>query len=200
MKSLLRTLTLLFAVSAVRADMFPPPFQSVAVSLDSEYIARVDRGWWNEAEKRRAKDWVSIHRYDRDKREFVRVSQFEYGAAPGSGFLVVANGGTHVVGACVGNGTLGLRLYNQAGKLLGTWPIKDFLTEDEIAGCAKTGSTLQWFQAGAFSYDGKSFHFSGPATHIASWGSSYTVMKGAKEGLRFRFTIDLKSLTLKREQ
>lgn len=203
MKSYLKIAFALLYVTSLRGDMLPPPFQRVAISSDSEYAARVDPGRWIEAEKRRLPDWVSIHRYDSTKRAFSKISEFQYGDHPGSGFLFVSNGGKHVigvnVGAWIGHDKLGLRIYDQAGALLKVWRVSDFLTQEEIAGCAMTGSTIQWFQTGSFSYDGQKFEFSGPATQIASWGSSYTVMRGAKEGLSFRCSIDLKSLTLKRE-
>jgi hypothetical protein len=183
--------------------MLPPPFQRVAVSADSDYLARVDPGRWLEAEKRRSPDWVSIHHYDVSKRQFIKVSQFQLSEHPGSGFLFISNGGKHIVavnvGAWIGFEKLGLRIYDQKGKLLRAWRLEDFLTPEEIEGCAKTGSTLQWFQSGAFSSDGKKFEFSGPASHIAGWGSSFTVMQGAKEGLSFRFSLDVPTLALTRD-
>ena len=192
----------LLFVTIARADIIGMPFQQMAVSSDSEYVARVDFGGWIEAEKRKLPDWISIHRYDREARQYIKVREFQYGINPGSGFLFISNGGKHVIGVNVAPWTdrpMGLRIYDSSGTLVKVWRVADFLTTEEVDGCPMTGSTTQWFGSGAFSYDGQTFEFIGPATRIVGGRGSFTVMRGAKEGLSFRFTIDLKTLELKRE-
>lgn len=180
------------AFGIVQADYFPQPFQQVAVSANYQYLARVDLGKRIPDEKRREPDILTIHRYDPESHQYVKISEFPYGDHPGSGFLFISNDGKYVVGINVGHWIgrekLGIRLYNSEGELLKFWHLAAFMTEEEILKTPRTGATTQWFSSGRFDYGSERFDFYGPGVGI----------RGRKEDWNFAFSIDLATLGLSR--
>ena len=88
-----------------------------------------------------------------------------------------------------------IRIYAKSGKLLTNLACEEFLSADQIAGCARTGSTLQWFEEGRFG--AAAFHFRGPASIIRALQPPYTVMRDYDEKVKFLGTLDLKSLKIR---
>lgn len=185
-------------IGSAFADFFPPPFANSAISSDGSKVVRITAGKRSEEGKRLSEDQVSVLSYDAEKNVYSKVNEFKLGELPAGERIFVSNDGKFIavvnIGHWVAADIVGVRLYNNEGKLLKQWKLADFLSEEEQKSFVMTGSTSQWFDHGRF-VEG-AFVLHGPAQFFRTWGSSYTVVRGGDPDVIYSFRIDLKTLKL----
>jgi hypothetical protein len=169
----------------VRADFVGPSVATRAMSPNGDVLARLTivAKATRESPKTRVK--ASLYQFDSDNDSYVIESQFEFeGYLPNLLYLSDA-GDLALVNLGEGNA---VRLYSKEGTLAGDWDLSEFLKPEEIVGCAKTGSTLQWFDSGKFHQ--RRFVFEGPAHRILGVSPPFTLMRGKDEKISFAGQID----------
>lgn len=169
------------------ADFTGPQSEWKAMSPDGNLVVRI-------SEKRDYSELsATYYEYDAMNDEYARGKTIPVlGRAQ---MLYVSNAGDLIMIALGQEESISL--YSKDGKLTRQWSLKDFLTAKEIKACAKTGSTLQWFDEGTFA--NRTFHFRGPSRRIRGLQPSYTVMRGADSKISFFGTVDAKSGTLSKD-
>lgn len=83
---------------------------------------------------------VVYYKFDAAKESYAKHSAFVLKEYPGQ-MMYLSNAGDLVIVSL--SEKEAISLYSPEGKRLRTWDLTDFLTKQEIAGCAETGSTLQ---------------------------------------------------------
>ena len=190
----IRAIVVSLAIFATaKADIGLRYFATQATSPDGNTIARVELGKPPSAGRRRGPSRVSIYKFDPVADAYTRRSHFELDASP-SELLYVANDGEHFAFINLFDTTEAIRIYKGRDRLK-SWDLSDFLTIEEIAACAETGSTIQWFDDGRFSRD--AFHFEGPSRSIKGLEAPFTIMKSADDSVFFSGSINLKTQELK---
>lgn len=178
-------------LTTARADMLGPSMASFANSNDYSKIVRF---FWSESRGKRT-ERLAVFSYDKSKDAYVLFQNVEVEKPFNAQSMFVSDDGRSVI--IVSLSGAGFSVYRD-GKLAKDFPLSTFLSEAEIAACLRTGSTLQWFERGAM--EKNSFHFIGPARSIHNLDGSYSVMRGADRTISFDFRLDLKALTLTKDQ
>jgi len=171
---------LLCHVQTARSDFYPPTAAQRAMSPDGNLLVRIT------APVTSRKFDVAYYVFDAASDSYVRRSSFQMTGGPGE-MMYVSNAGDLVLISLSEKDAI--RLVSPSDGLVRSWDLSRFLSRREIKACARTGSTLQWLEEGAFSND--TFRFRGPSTVIrALGGTSYTVMSGAKPSVSFSGSLD----------
>ncbi|MCA9124229.1 MAG: hypothetical protein KDB11_28830 [Planctomycetales bacterium] len=198
MKSILILLTSLLSLlhsQLARADFVGPSVARHALSPNGELLVRIKTPKRDEGSKAPPKHEVSYYEFDATKDSYIQRSSFEL-----TGYLAqmlyVSNAGDLVLVAL--GEKEAVRLYSKDGKLALSWDLNAFLTKDEVKACAQTGSTLQWFDEGAF-YN-RVFYLRGPSRLIRALSPPYTVMRGADDKVTFSAAIDTENAKLKKHE
>jgi hypothetical protein len=188
--SLIFIAALLLLPNAARPDFAGPTVATRAVSPDSNLVVRIEKQ--RAADLKVVKYKVSYYEYDGDSDSYRHTTSFDLGP-PLSQLLFVSDAGDLLFVSLAERDAV--RLYSKAGKLVKTWSLGDFLSKEEIDGCAQTGSTLQWFESGGFvanpALGYRAFHLAGPAKTIKALHPPLTVMRGADPNVSFEATIDM---------
>lgn len=188
-------LLVLLHMQPARADFVGPSVARHALSPNGQLLVRIKTAKRDERSKEPPKHEVSYYEFDASEDSYVQRSGFNLTGSLGQ-MLYVSNAGGLVLISLRENEAV--RLYSKEGKLANSWDLDDFLTEDEINACAKTGSTLQWLEEGAF--DDRVLYFRGPSRRVRALSPPYTVMRGADEAVAFSATINSENAMLKKDE
>jgi hypothetical protein len=183
----------LWLSQAARADFDGPSSARRAMSPDGNLVIRITPGKSPDA-RQTPKHRVTYYEYESSGDRYVRRSEFQLGESL-SQMLYVSNAGDLVM--IFLDDQDAVRLYSKEGKLVKSWSLGDFLSKAEIDACAQTGSTLQWFEEGAFS--GRRFYFSGPSRLVRAL-QSYTVMRAADAKVSFSGELDVTAVELSKDE
>jgi hypothetical protein len=190
-----KTVMLALVIAAIGtpafADFFGPSAARRATSPNGEMIVRIHSSEPKEPDAR-AKHELIYYQFDSSRDSYTRRSSFELDGLP---MLLFLSDSGDLVMVALGHSDA-VRLFSKDGKLVQSWDLDDFLTEDEIEACSQTGSTLQWFDEGAF-HD-RVFHFRGPAQRIRALTPPYTVMREANSEVTFSALIESATSKLKK--
>ena len=170
----LALLVVLLHVQLVRADFVGSSMAQHALSPNGRLLVRIKTAERDEASKERPKYEVTYYEFDAVKDSYERQSSFPF------------------------SGNDAVRLYSKTGELIQSWNLQDFLTPNEIKACAATGSTLQWFEEGAFI--DRRFHFRGPSRLIRALQPPYTVMRSVNHNVTFSGSINLDTVKLNKDR
>lgn len=170
---------------AARGDFAGPATAMFAASPDGNLIVRLTVAENSDAADRPPRTLIHYYRFNPSKNDYVPDKVVECSGAWGQ-MLYVSNAGDVVAVGLSETGSL--QIFSPDGKLVKKVDLKQFLTQNEIDACARTGSTLQWLDEGSFA--GRKFYFSGPSHLIRAIRGSFSVMRGADEKVRFAASID----------
>jgi hypothetical protein len=184
--------SLIFGMHSAQADFGGPIQADNAASPDGKLVVRIVEESRENQPKEELSHLVRFYEFDATKDIYERRSEFRLKEWPGE-LLFISNAGDLVMISL--SETDAIRLYARDGKLVKTWGLNELLIPSEIKGCAQTGSTLQWFDEGAFI--GRKFHFNGPAHRIRALRSSFTVMRGAHPKVSFSGLLDAETGTIR---
>lgn len=186
-------LIVLLLVQAARADFTGPSVATHAISPNGELLVRIKTGKGKVNSQNIPEHEVTFYVLDAAKDSYVRNTSASF-----TGYLAqmlyLSNEGDLIFVSL--DETEAIRLYSKDGKLRKSWDLADFLTKDEIKSCAKTGSTLQWLEEGAF--DDRTFSFYGPSRRIRALSPPLTVMRGANFKVTFSGSINAVNAELKK--
>ncbi len=178
------------------ADFLGPTTATKAISPDGNLVIRVklDAGFKigeaSAVEGVKRLHELTFYEYSVKDDKYVQRSSFMVDVR--AQFLFVSNEG--VVAMISLSNIEAIRLYSKDGKHLNSWKLDKFLSPAEIKACAKTGSTLQWLEEGAFSKS--TFNFRGPSQWIRALQPPYTVMRAYDEKVFFSGRINLETMEL----
>ena len=192
MRHLLIIAAVFFSTNAIGDFFGPPSLQNTALSLDGNYLARIEFNYLKQNAKR---DAVVIHKYDSAGRGYKKIKEIPH--TVDSAHLFISNGGKFTVVAEVGRGSPGLTIYNSEGEVVLSRSVWDLLTGVEIGHTMETGSTLQWLGEGSFNYGADKFYF---------WGSAYSIKAVrrapwrtlARHDYEYSYMVDLEKLSVVR--
>ena len=191
----LALLVVLLHVQLVRADFVGSNMAQHALSPNGRLLVRIKTAERDEASKERPKYEVTYYEFDAVKDSYERQSSFPFSGNL-SQMLYVSDAGELMM-ISLGEKDA-VRLYSKTGELIQSWNLQDFLTPNEIKACAATGSTLQWFEEGAFI--DRRFHFRGPSRLIRALQPPYTVMRSVNHNVTFSGSINLDTVKLNKDR
>lgn len=174
--------------SVARADFAGPSTMTRALSPNGELLVRATLVAKGTREAPLPSYDIAFYRFDAAKDAYSLDHRFQLKTVLGQ-FVFVSNAGDLLMVNLSDAGSMDL--YTNDGASAGSWDLKDFLTAEEIEGCAQTGSTLQWFEEGRF-YE-RQFGFRGPSDTIRAVSPPYTLMRERKDDVYFSGRIDADS-------
>jgi hypothetical protein len=181
----------LMPLKTTLGDYGGPTAARYAISEDGNWVVRIKT-----SEKKPEADEYPTHEvcyymFDDASDEYVRQTSFKFTDDLPQMLYVSNDGDLLLITLSESNS---IRVFSGTGAAMKSWSLEQFLTKEEIAACAETGSTTQWFEEGSF-YD-RVFVFKGPSRRIRCLKSPYTVMRGSDEKVTFAASLDLKSQTI----
>lgn len=185
---------LLCHVQIARSDMVGPRAARSAMSPDGNLLVRITTPEVPAEASASPKCEVAYYQFDPATNSYVRRLNFQLTGHPGA-MMYVSNAGDLVL-ILLGE-KRAINLYSPQARQMRSWDLDTFLSRREIKACARTGSTLQWFEEGAF-HD-RVFHFRGPSSVIRALGPSYTVMRGVSRTVSFSGSLDAATGKLSRQ-
>lgn len=188
-------LLVLLHMQPALADFVGPSVARHALSPNGQLLVRIKTAKRDERSNEPPKHEVSYYEFDASEDSYIQRSGFKLTGSLGQ-MLYVSNAGDLVLISLKENEAI--RLYSKEGKLANSWDLDDFLAEHEIDACAKTGSTLQWLEEGAF--DDRVFFFRGPSRRVRALSPPYTVLRGADEAVAFSAAINSENAMLKKDE
>jgi hypothetical protein len=178
----------------VKADFFGPASATKATSPDGNLIVRISPTKEDDEADKPSYN-VVYYKFDATNDAYSKSSSFVLHDYLGQ-MMYVSNAGDLVI-VSLGEKEA-IILYAADGKRVKAWDLSDFLTKEEIDGCTKTGSTLQWLEEATFG--GRELYFHGPSSVIRAMQGSYTVMRGATEGISFSGVLDAAEKKLTKDE
>jgi hypothetical protein len=185
MRSLIAfVLLVVLGISSAQADIAGPAIAKTATSPDGNLLVRIAG---ERLENGGTAFVVQYYEFDEAKDAYIRKSELRLPETiPLGQFLFVSNSGDLAI-VCLSEREA-LHLITKDGKKARGWDLKAFLTPGEIEGCARTGSTIQWLDDGAFF--GNRFYFKGPSHRIRALEPPFTLMRGVDPKISFSGTLD----------
>jgi hypothetical protein len=185
----------LYHLQTARSDFVGPRAARHAMSPDGNWVVRITTAAVPAESAAPLRHEVAYYRFDRATDRYVRRAGFHLAGCLGA-MMYVSNAGDLVL-ISLGE-KRAIRLYSPKAGLMRSWDLDSFLGRREIKACARTGSTLQWFEEGAF-HD-RVFHFRGPSSVIRALGPSYTAMRGVSRTVSFSGSLDAATGKLSRQR
>jgi hypothetical protein len=192
----LASLALSCLAQVASADFLGPTTATKAMSSDGNLVVRVklDAGFKigeaSAVEGVKRLHELTFYEYSVKDDKYVQRSSFM--ADLRAQFLFVSNDG--IVAMISLLDMEAIRLYSKDGKQIKSWNLDKFLSPAEIKACAKTGSTLQWLEEGAFSNG--TFNLRGPSQWIDAIQPPYTAMRPYDEKVSFAGRLNLETMEL----
>jgi len=182
-------------LSTATADFSGPAVATKAMSPDGNLMVRITPAKPGDDEEEKSTYNVVYYKFDAAKEGYSKHSTFVLKDYPGQ-MMYVSNTGDLVIVSL--SEKEAITLYSPEGKRRKVWDLADFLTKQEIAGCAETGSTLQWLDEASFG--GRHLYFRGPSRVIRAMQGSYTVMRGADEKIAYSGVLDVVEQKLTKDE
>jgi hypothetical protein len=186
LRFILATAFCLLATNTVCADFGGARRAFRAISPDGNLVVRIALENSKRAEPAEKKRAVVFYEYVAAEDRFMRRSEFQIDEKELPHLLYVSNSGDVILIILGDEGAV--TTYSREGANRKSWALRDFLKESEIEGCAQTGTTLQWFEEGAF--EERTFYFSGPAHHYRAVQIPFTLMRGVDDKVSFSGALD----------
>lgn len=185
----------ILCIATAQADFAGPVVATKAMSPDGNLLVRITPARQADDDDEQPTYNVAYYKFDVAKEIYSKQSAFVLKDYLGQ-MMYVSNAGDLVIVSL--SEKQAVTLYSSEGKRLKVWDLDDFLTKQEIAGCAQTGSTLQWLDEASFG--GRNLYFRGPSRVIRAMHVSYTVMRGVDEKIAFSGVLDVKERKLTKDE
>lgn len=166
------------------SDLNGPSLAQHALSPDGKVIVRVERlSGDNGSPPQYEASYYQFHAAENSYRRTCSFVIRNYSAQ----LLFVSNAGDLLTVMLSERDAI--TLYSPEGNVVKSWNLSDFLSNSQIAACAETGSTVQWFDEGAF-HD-REFSCIGPSRRVRAVQPPFTIMRGVNGEVSFTISIDV---------